>query len=140
MDTVGRGIVAGFIATLALSGLLDPLVMLTRAVWSPASAFGWLLHFFVAPVIWGAGLAFFHDHVGGPSWLRGVIFATGAWFLIVLVAICFGTGVIAVRLGAGTLAAMLLLHVAYGALLGAIYGGLLQQDMSSSPGLNPVAR
>jgi hypothetical protein len=43
MDTVGRGIVAGFIAMLMLSGLLDSLVMLTRSIWSPAQAASSLL-------------------------------------------------------------------------------------------------
>jgi hypothetical protein len=143
MDAVGRGIVAGFIATLALSGLLDPVVMVTRSIWSPAAVFGWQLHFFVAPVIWGAGFAFFHDRVSGPAWLRGIIFASAAWFLIVLAATCFAdAGVFAIRFGVGTLGAMLLLHVVYGALLGAIYGALTQHDISSSTGsdgrLHPV--
>jgi hypothetical protein len=144
MDTVGRGIVAGFIATWALSGLVDPLVILTRAMWSPASAFGWQLNFFLAPVIWGAGFALFHDHASGPSWLRGIVFATGAWLLIMLVArFAVDAGAFAISLGAVTLATMLLVHAAYGALLGAVYGGLTRRDMSASgpdDRLHPVAR
>jgi len=86
-------------------------------------------------VIWGAAFAFFHDHVGGPSWLRGIIFATATWFVVALVAtVSADAGVSAIRLGAGTFAAILLLHVAYGALLGAAYGGLKQRDRSASVG------
>jgi hypothetical protein len=135
MDIVGRGIVAGFIAMLVLSGLLDSLVMITRSIWSSAPALGWQLHFFVAPVIWGALFAFFHDHVGGPSWLRGVVFAGATWWVLVLFAPGFAdAGGSSIGLGAGTPAAILLLHVAYGALLGTAYGGLKQRDLSASSG------
>ncbi len=134
MDTVGRGIIAGFIATFALSLLLDPLVMVSRTVWAPAATFGWQLHFFAGPVIWGAGFAYFHDHVAGPSWLRGIVFATAAGILMMLVAVplsgavFFGSG-----LGAPTIAAILLVHVVYGALLGLVYGGLMASDKAGAP-------
>ena len=134
MDTIGRGIAAGFVATFALSLLLDPVVMLSRTVWTPAAAFGWQLHFFAGPVIWGTGFAYFHDHVVGPSWLRGVVFVTGAGVLVMLVAVPLsGAAFPGSPLGAPTIAAILVIHVVYGALLGLVYDGLMSGDVTVSP-------
>src|SRR5262249_31405064 len=82
MDTIGRGIVAGFIAMLAVSLLVDPLVLITGTRWTQESGLGLRLHFFVGPAVWGAAFAFFHDHVRGPSWLRGVVFAAALWIAV----------------------------------------------------------
>jgi hypothetical protein len=128
MDRLGRGIIAGFLATLALSGLFEPLVMFARTVWSPALVVGWQLHFFVAPVLWGAGFALFHDHVSGPSWLRGILFGVGISLVITGFWLAF-SGRVGLAAGTGALAAMWLVHVAYGALLGVIYG-LVRQPPS----------
>jgi len=122
MDTIGRGIVAGFIAMLAVSLLLDPLVLLSGTRWTQESGLGLRLHFFIGPVIWGAAFAFFHDHVGGPSWLRGIVFASALW--IVVNSILALTGRLGLSSGAVALAAGLAVHVVYGALLGAVYGAL----------------
>jgi uncharacterized protein DUF6789 len=122
MDTIGRGIVAGFIAMLAVSLLLDPLVLLGGTRWTQESGLGLRLHFFVGPVVWGAAFAFFHDHVRGPSWLRGIVFASALWILVN--AILALTGHAASTSAAVALAAGLAVHIVYGALLGAIYGAL----------------
>ena len=128
MDRIGRGIVAGFIATFALSLLLDPLVMLSRSMWTPAATFGWY-HFFAGPVIWGVGFAFVHDHLIGPSWARGVAFAAATACLLLLGSLPFGG---AALFGDGraivTIATVFLVHAAYGALLGLAYG-LVASDM-----------
>jgi len=128
MDTIGRGIVAGFIAMLAMSLLLDPLVLISGTRWTQESGLGLRLHFFVGPILWGAAFAFFHDHVRGASWLRGVVFAVALW--IAVNAVLAATG----RVGLGSaavLAAGLAAHALYGALLGAVYGALGRE---ASPG------
>jgi hypothetical protein len=125
MDTIGRGIVAGFIAMLAVSLLLDPLVLITGTRWTQESGLGLRLHFFFGPVVWGAAFAFFHDHVRGPSWLRGVVFAAALWIMVN--AVLAATGRLVLGPGA-ILAAGLAAHALYGAVLGAIYGSLGGQE------------
>jgi uncharacterized protein DUF6789 len=133
MDTVGKGVVAGFIAMLALSLLLDPLVLLTRSRGAPEPAPGLQLHFFLGPVVWGAVFAFFHDHMGGPSWLRGIVFAVGTWIIItVALLVTVGASRLGVTLGLMAVAASLLVHVVYGAVLGAIYGALGRDESAGS--------
>jgi hypothetical protein len=140
MDTIGRGIVAGFIAMLAVSLLLDPLVLISGTRWTQESGLGLRLHFFVGPVVWGAAFAFFHDHVRGPSWLRGVVFASALW--IVVNAVLAATGRLVLVSGA-VLAAGLAAHALYGALLGAVYGALGSREtvpVHRDPPLHPLAK
>src|ERR1700719_4702679 len=73
-NTIGKGIIAGFVATFALSILLDPIELFAPTVWPASSVVGWVLHFFVGTVIWGVGFAMLHDHLPGPSWQRGLGF------------------------------------------------------------------
>src|ERR1700732_5352926 len=99
---------------LALSLLLAPVVLLIRGVCTLQSTPGWQLHFFVGPVLWGAAFAFFHNHLRGPSWLRGIVFAFGAW-IIVTVTLIASTGAdqSAVGFGPAVLLASLLVHIVY---------------------------
>src|SRR5689334_23691508 len=90
-DRIGNGIVAGFVATLILSALHEPLTLVTEAVGVRAPVAGLLFHFFVGTLLWGGAFGLLHDVLPGPSWLRGVIFATGV-ALIVLIAIAPFTG------------------------------------------------
>jgi hypothetical protein len=147
MGTVARGIVAGFIATLALSILLDPIVFLTGTAWTAASGFGWPLHVLIGPVVWGAAFALVHDHMSGPSWLRGVVFATGVWLLVMVGVPAIGpdrAGFLGIGLNAATLAAALIMHALYGAVLGMVLGALATRDATSPPAaadrLHPVVR
>ena len=83
-DRIGNGIVAGFIATLAMSALHEPVELLTEAVGVHTPVAGWLFHFFVGTLLWGGVFGFVHDYLSGPSWLRGVIFAAGAALIVML--------------------------------------------------------
>jgi hypothetical protein len=125
MDMVGRGIIAGFLATLALSVVFDPMATLARMADVFPPTFAWFIHFLVGSFIWGASFAAVERFLPGPSWLRGIVFGFGAW-LIVMVAIMPLTrgGLFALALGLAAPAAMLVLHLIYGALLGGIYGFL----------------
>jgi len=128
-DRIGNGIVAGFVATLVLSALHDPLTLVTEAVGVRAPVAGLLFHFFVGTLLWGGAFGFLHDFLPGPSWVRGVIFATGA-ALIVFVGIApfTGAGLFCVKLGLYAPAVVALFHLAHGAILGAIYGKLIDTD------------
>jgi hypothetical protein len=63
----------------------------------------------------------------GPGWLRGALFAMIPWLLSLTLAFpLLGAGMFGLALGAGPLPAIgnLVLHLVYGASLGAIYGPL----------------
>src|SRR4051812_13088009 len=128
-DRIGNGIVAGFIATLVLSALHEPVTVLTAAVGVRAPVAGLLFHFFVGTLLWGSAFGFVHDYLFGPSWLRGVVFASGA-ALIVMFAIAplTGSGFLCLRLGAFAPLVVVLFHLAHGAILGTVYGKLIDTD------------
>jgi hypothetical protein len=65
----------------------------------------------------------------GPSWLRGVVFAGVAALIVMLViAPLTGSGFLCLKLGLLAPIVVALFHLAYGAILGAIYGKLIDTD------------
>jgi hypothetical protein len=134
-NTIGKGIVAGFVATFVLSILIDPIALVAPAVWPASTSLGWVLHFFVGTVIWGVGFAMLHDYLRGPSWQRGLIFALGAWLVVMGgAALLLWARVVAFDLGGAVIATTLVVHVLYGVWLGVVYGWLLDREgMSGSP-------
>lgn len=128
-DRIGNGIVAGFIATLVMSALHEPVTLVTEAVGVRTPVTGLLFHFFVGALLWGSAFGVLHDYLFGPSWVRGVIFASGA-ALIVLFAIAplTGSGLLCLKLGWFAPMVVTLFHLAYGAILGAVYGKLIDTD------------
>jgi hypothetical protein len=134
MDKIGRGIIAGFLATIALSAMLDPIAMLVRTTGILSPTLGWLLHFLVGTLVWGAGFALVHDWLRGPSWLRGILFGIAAWLLVVITVVAMRRfGLFGVEFGLVTPAAMLAIHVVFGALLGGIYDLLGSSSESQKP-------
>ena len=128
-DRIGNGLVAGFVATLVLSALHDPLTLVTEAVGVRAPVAGLLFHFFVGTLLWGGLFGFLHDFLPGPSWLRGVIFAAGGALIVFLAIAPFsGAGLFCLKLGAYAPVVVGLFHLAYGTILGAIYGKLVDTD------------
>jgi len=131
-NTIGKGIIAGFVATFALSVLLDPIELFAPTVWPASSVVGWVLHFFVGTVIWGVGFAMLHDHLPGPSWQRGLVFAFGAWVVVMAgAAVLLWAHLTAFDLGVTTIVATLIVHILYGVSLGVIYGWLLDREGTS---------
>jgi hypothetical protein len=125
MDTIGRGIVAGFIATLALSLFHEPLQLLAATTGTASPAVGLLFHFFVGTLIWGSLFGLLHDHLWGPSWVRGIEFAVAAAaFVLLAVVPVIGAQKFTLMLGITAPIAIVLFHVVYGALLGGIYSHL----------------
>lgn len=82
----------------------------------------------VVSVLWAMLYAYyFEPRLFGAGWLRGVIFSTIPWVLSLLVFLpVVGGGFFGAAIGAGPLPAIgnLILHLAYGATLGTIYGPL----------------
>jgi hypothetical protein len=131
MDKIGRGITAGFLATFALSAMLDPMATLARMAGVLSPVIGWMLHFIVGTLVWGVAFALIHDRMRGPSWLRGIFFGVGAWLVVVIVAVVMAQArVLRFDLTVTTPAAMLVIHMIFGALLGFIYDQLGPSDES----------
>lgn len=140
MDVIGRGFIAGFLATLILSVALDPIATLARMVDAPPPAFGWLLHFVVGSLIWGAGFALVRPMLRGPFWMRGIEFGVVAW-LIVMATVLAASARGMLHLGSGLTGplAVLTVHLVYGALLGGIYGLLMPEDETADDHLGEHA-
>lgn len=134
-SNIGKGIAAGFAATIVLSlimvmkqtmGLmpeLNPIHMLSQMMDTQTAAVGWVAHFFIGAVIWGALYAWLDAKLPGPHWLRGILFATGAWLLMMIVVMPMaGAGVFGLQIGMMAPVATLVLHWIFGAVLGGLYG------------------
>lgn len=144
METnIGKGVIAGFAATVVLSILMvmkakmgmmpdmNAIRMLTgmahHFMGTPMTpAIGWLLHFMIGSVAWGILFALLVNQIpGNAPALKGIIFGTVAWLLMmVMVMPMAGAGLFGLHLGVGAPVATLMLHWVFGAVLGAIYGRL----------------
>jgi hypothetical protein len=128
-DRIGNGIVAGFIATLVISALHEPVVLLTAAAGMDAPATGWLFHFFVGTLLWGGLFGVVHDYLFGPSWLRGITFAAIAWLVVMVTVMpAADMGLFGLEIDFMVPLVIALFHLFYGLLLGAIYGKLVDTD------------
>jgi len=139
MGNIGHGIVAGFVATVVLSVLMlikaglgmlpemNAIRMLAQMgnqyVGLPAApALGWLAHFLIGAILWGVLFAALVRHLPGALWLRGVLFSIGAWLLMLIIVMPMaGAGFFGLGIGVGAPVATLVLHLVFGAVLGATY-------------------
>lgn len=140
---LGKGIVAGFIATIVLSALmiakgmmglmpnLNAIKMLTvmahHFMGTPITpVVGWGLHFIIGSLVWGILFGLLFTRIPGKSpAVKGLIFATGAWLLMMVAVMpVAGAGLFGLHLGMGAPIATLVLHWVFGAVLGAVFGKL----------------
>ncbi len=132
-----KGIVAGFVATVALSALflvkstmgvmpeLDVIAMLTKMMGASSPIAGWVAHFMIGAIIFGAAFAWLaNNHIpGGGYWLKGIVFGIGAWILMMVAVMPMaGAGLFGMNMGIMAPVMTLMLHIIYGAVLGAVYG------------------
>jgi hypothetical protein len=94
---VGKGIATGFVATIVLSAImlikqsiglmpgLNPIQMITQMDGAETPVVGWVVHFFIETILWGTIFAWLDPSLPGSHWIRGVIFSTGAWLVIMIV-------------------------------------------------------
>lgn len=125
------GMVAGFLATAALSlvmgvvvplGLAPDIVGLISAALQSGRDVGWLVHFLVGTVAWGGFFAILQPFLPSRSGLvRGMMFGIGAWLAMMLVMMPIAdAGYFGVLLGWTTPFTTLALHLFFGAALGLV--------------------
>jgi len=134
MNNVKAGLVAGFSATVVLSALmiaksmmglmpdLDVVHMLSGMMGMPPIV-GWLVHFIIGTLAWGGGFALAYGLIPGRSSVqKGILFGIAAWFvMMVMVMPMAGAGPFGLGLGIMAPMMTLVLHVIFGAVLGAVY-------------------
>ena len=143
MNIYLRAMTAGFVATVVLSLLmlmksmmgvmpgLDIARMLTsmahHMMGLPANpAVGWLLHFMIGTVVWGMGFALLYTVLpGGGPVIKGLAFGALAWLLMMLIPMPMaGAGLFGMKFGMMAPVMTLVLHLIWGAVLGATFSGL----------------
>ncbi|MBB3230186.1 MULTISPECIES: DUF6789 family protein [Halomonas] len=136
-----RGMMAGFVATLVISMILilrlaagiipwyDPIEVMNLAaqdlLGTPDSRMlAWGIHFAVGTLIWGVLFALLVPYLPGRTpTRRGLEFGVASW-LVVMVTVfpLAGSGLFGLGLGLVAPLSMLLAHVVFGAVIGAVYG------------------
>ncbi|MGH2618247.1 MAG: hypothetical protein ACRDJC_23710, partial [Thermomicrobiales bacterium] len=146
-DWLRAGVLAGFLATFAMTVVLVGAYWLAEAIGNPAGSLlaQWSWALVNNPVAGrttdsvvlaiGANLAvglllalvyarYVEPRLGGASWWKGVRFSLIPWLLSLLVFLPFmGGGLLGMEIGAGPLPILgnLILHLVYGAILGVVY-------------------
>lgn len=134
MNKITAGLVAGFVATVVLSVMmlaksmmgvmpeLDVIAMLSTMMGAPA-AMGWLGHFIIGTVAWGGGFVLLYGLIpGGSALIKGIVFGIAAWFgMMIMVMPMAGAGLFGMAFGIMAPMMTLVLHVIYGAVLGAVF-------------------
>lgn len=133
-----RGFGAGFVATVVLSLLLlcktnanvlsdFQTIPAIAGIFGAPVIYGWIGHFAIGTILWGGLFGLLHDRmppIGGAG--NGIAFGIGAWVLMMVVFMpVAGFDFLALNLGPSTavnmVLALLILHLIYGFVLGAVY-------------------
>ncbi len=134
MKNIKGGLVAGFSATVVLSAMmiaksmmgimpgLDVIHMLSAMMSAPA-AMGWLGHFMIGTLAWGGGFALLYSTIPGSGAVqKGVLFGIAAWLgMMIMVMPMAGVGLFGMAFGIMVPMMTLVLHIIFGAVLGAVY-------------------
>lgn len=136
-NNIKKGIIAGFVATIVLSILMimkqmmgfmpemNPIQMITQMMGTQSMAIGWVIHFFIGTIMWGILFALVDPFLPGYHWFRGVIFATGAWLIMMVVMMPMaGAGFFAMNMGMMGAMGPLMGHWIFGIVLGGVYGAI----------------
>jgi hypothetical protein len=155
MSNALKGMVAGLIATLVLSGLMvlnsatDLMPQLHIVRWlmtlgtlSVPSA--WMDHFIVGVVVWGLLFAVYDGAASRPApWLKGIIFGVFTWLMMMVTFMPLaGAGFFGAKVDISTQIGLLVLNVIFGAVLGVTYallGVVAPVRLAASPAGETVA-
>ncbi len=138
MNNLTQGLIAGFVATVVLSALmvlksmmglmpeLNVIAMLAKMT-GGSPIMGWVGHFAIGTILWGGLFAYLAPRIpGGSDWIKGMLFGIGAWLLMMIVVMPMaGAGFFGANLGMMAAVMTLVLHLIYGAVLGATYAALV---------------
>ncbi len=134
MQNISAGLLAGFVATIVLSALmvakgmmglmpeLDVAAMIGMMM-GASVAVGWIVHFMIGTVAWGGGFALLYELIpGGGAVVKGIVFGVAAWLgMMIIVMPMAGAGLFGMNLGIMAPIMTLVLHIVFGAVLGAVY-------------------
>lgn len=134
MTDFKAGFVAGFFATVVLSAMmvaksmmgvmpeLDVIHMQSGMMGAPA-VLGWLAHFMIGTLAWGGGFAVLYGLIPGSGAVaKGIVFGIAAWLgMMVMVMPMAGAGLFGMAFGIMAPMMTLILHIVFGAVLGAVY-------------------
>ena len=140
MSNIMKGIAAGFIATVVLTifmmikktmGVmpeLDPVHMLATMAAQKMGIeenpmIGWVMHFVIGSVAWGAALAIFNDKLPTNSQItKGIVVGIAAWLLMMVGPMPMsGSGPFGFGIGPMAPVMTFVLHIIFGVALGASY-------------------
>jgi uncharacterized membrane protein YagU involved in acid resistance len=146
-----RGMLAGLIATLVLSGILVlksnmelwPEVNLIRLLVSLGSiqtVAAWMDHFIVGVVVWGLMFGALDSMWESRAyWLKGLVFGVFAWLMMMILFMPLAkAGWFGARLGLPGALVPLVYHLIYGLVLGVAYGLLTTWYPEKPPEKSPV--
>lgn len=142
MTNIKAGLVAGFSATVVLSAMmiaksmmgimpeLDVIHMLSAMMGAPA-VMGWVGHFMIGTLAWGGGFALLYSMIpASGAVMKGILFGIAAWLgMMIMIMPMVGAGLFGMAFGIMAPMMTLVLHIIFGAVLGAVY------QMQSKPAL-----
>jgi len=152
MSNSMKGMVAGLVATLVLSGLLLlkgtmnlvpelSIISLLMSLGSITLVQAWMDHFIVGVVAWGLAFGAYDSLASRPAhWLKGIIFGVFAWVVMMVLFMPLAkAGVFGWKIGPVAAAVTLIYHLVYGAVLGTTYGLLSAWVPAKAPEGSPQA-
>jgi hypothetical protein len=152
MSNSMKGMVAGLVATLVLSGLLLlkgtmnlvpelSIISLLMGLGSITLVQAWMDHFIVGVVAWGLAFGAYDSLASRPAhWLKGIIFGVFAWVVMMVLFMPLAkAGVFGWKIGPVAAAVTLIYHLVYGAVLGTTYGLLSAWVPAKAPEGSPQA-
>jgi uncharacterized protein DUF6789 len=135
MSNSTKGLIAGFIATVVLSGLLMfkstmelaphlNIIHLLTQLGSIGTVAAWMDHFIVGTVVWGLLFAAFDSvYEKGAYWLKGIAFGVFSWVMMMILFMPLAkAGFFGAKIGIEAPAVTLLYNLVYGVVLGVTYG------------------
>lgn len=141
-----NGLIAGFVATVALSAIMVMKSMMgvmpdvnvikmmagmirEKTGMTNTVPFAWIMHFAIGTFAWGGLYSLLHGALPGSSLIRGILFGVGAWLIMMLVVMpVTGEGLFGLNIGPHASFATLMLHLVFGAVLGTVYGRLVNDE------------
>ena len=136
MERVGKGLLAGVVATLVLSAImvmktmmgimpaLDLPKMIAGMMGQPGMpVIGWGVHFMIGIVIYGVAIAMLDHRLPGSHTVQGMILGAIGWLIMMIMLMPMaGAGLFGMNMGIMAPMMTLVLHLIFGAVLGGVYG------------------